>query len=230
MLRVVAFDGHCQPEADARHGRVDADHPTARIDQRAAGVAGIEGGVGLDHVLDDASTGRKRPPECAYNPGRHRAGKTERVAYRDDQLPDSEAIGVSELNLRQRRATDAHHGEIRQAVAPDDFELELATVGEAGGTVLDPRHDVRGGDEVAVGGHNDTATGSLAASASDTQRGHGRHDALGNRGHDGRVGVERLLFGELALEKQVGHIRVGPSARTRSTSTRAPRRSSSHSD
>src|SRR5204862_6522762 len=54
-LRGIAGYG----EADAlRHGDdggVDADHLTTRVNQRTAGVAGIEGRVGLNDVLDGAA-------------------------------------------------------------------------------------------------------------------------------------------------------------------------------
>ena len=65
--REVARDG----EADAlvaaglaEDGGVDADELAARVDQRAAGVARVDGGVGLDEVL----VGREPPFEAA--PGR----------------------------------------------------------------------------------------------------------------------------------------------------------------
>ncbi len=55
MLR-AEFDGMANPmpgkppvfESDHR---VDADELAARVDQRAAGIAGIDGCVGLDDVL-----------------------------------------------------------------------------------------------------------------------------------------------------------------------------------
>src|SRR5205823_14726465 len=56
--RVV--DRHGQAEADARDGGVDADQPTGAVDEGTARVAGVEGGVGLDDVLDEAA-GRACP-------------------------------------------------------------------------------------------------------------------------------------------------------------------------
>ena len=35
--------------------RVDADHPAAAVDQRAAAVARVQRGVGLDHVVDQVA-------------------------------------------------------------------------------------------------------------------------------------------------------------------------------
>ncbi len=47
-------DRHRQPEPDARDRRVDADDATVPVGQRATGVARVQRGVGLDHVLDQA--------------------------------------------------------------------------------------------------------------------------------------------------------------------------------
>ena len=57
-------------EADAlgRHDdrRVDADHLAAAVDQRAAAVAGVEGGVGLNDVVDQVAGDAAQ----AFAPGR----------------------------------------------------------------------------------------------------------------------------------------------------------------
>ena len=52
----VARYGKAQALRRQDDGGVDADDFAARVDQRAAAVAGVEGGVGLDHVVD------QRPP------------------------------------------------------------------------------------------------------------------------------------------------------------------------
>src|SRR6185503_13229880 len=52
--------GDGEPDADVavpglaggRDLRVDADHPRARVEERAAGVAGVDRRVGLDHLVD----------------------------------------------------------------------------------------------------------------------------------------------------------------------------------
>ena len=63
--------GDC--EADAlRPGDdcgVDADHLAVRSDQRSAGVAGVERGVGLDHVIDHAAVVRaQQRPRAEMTP------------------------------------------------------------------------------------------------------------------------------------------------------------------
>ena len=52
-------DGDCHPETDAGDRRVDPDQARPRVHERSTRVAGVEGGIGLDHVLDDAASGRE---------------------------------------------------------------------------------------------------------------------------------------------------------------------------
>ncbi len=58
---------HGQPEPDACDGGVDADHVPAAVRQRAAGVARVQRGIGLDDVVDHAHS--------AAGAGRQRAAK-----------------------------------------------------------------------------------------------------------------------------------------------------------
>jgi hypothetical protein len=113
--RVV--DRHGKAESDPRHRRVDADHPAGRITQRATGVAGVQGCVGLDHVLDDAHRAggarRERPTKGADDAGRHRTGETHRVSDRDDELTDPEVVGVAELGGSEITVGRSHDRQVR---------------------------------------------------------------------------------------------------------------------
>src|SRR6266545_699975 len=53
--RRVDRDG--QAESDAGDGRVDPDHAALAVGERSAGIAGVQGRVGLNHVLDDPPCG-----------------------------------------------------------------------------------------------------------------------------------------------------------------------------
>ena len=64
-------------EADALRAHddrgVDADHLAARVDERPAGIAGIEGRIGLDDVADQAAVLRaQRAADRADDAGRYR--------------------------------------------------------------------------------------------------------------------------------------------------------------
>jgi len=65
IASVVAFIGTANP-GHAGHGGVDSDQARLPVRQRAARVARVERGVGLDHVLDE-------PPVPIAVGGRQRA-------------------------------------------------------------------------------------------------------------------------------------------------------------
>src|SRR5947209_6626110 len=85
-------------EADARAGtrrredrRVDADQPSRRIQQRAARIAGIDRGVGLDHVGDlTAAAGWQPALERADDAAGQRLIEPEGIADRKCRLTDLE--------------------------------------------------------------------------------------------------------------------------------------------
>jgi hypothetical protein len=110
--------------------------PTTRraVGERAARVAGVERGVGLDHVVDDAAwragARRQRAAERRDDAGRDRAGEAVRVADRDDELADAQPLGVAELGGHEVARVGAQHREVRERVGADDLELELAAVDE----------------------------------------------------------------------------------------------------
>ena len=61
LIHHAAHHVHRDREADAvgaevlrEHGGVDADQLAVRVDQRAAGIAEIDGGIGLDEILEIA--------------------------------------------------------------------------------------------------------------------------------------------------------------------------------
>src|SRR5215208_8231561 len=78
-------------EADALrahdHGGVDADDPPARIDERAAGIAGVQRRIGLDDVVDQAAiAGAQRAANGAHHACGHRLLEAERIADGDREL------------------------------------------------------------------------------------------------------------------------------------------------
>ena len=77
---LAMLEGMAKPYALARgdDGRVDADHLAVEVDERTAGVAGVDGGVCLDEVVvgsgpDDPALGRD-------DARRDRVGQAEGVA------------------------------------------------------------------------------------------------------------------------------------------------------
>ena len=69
LIHHAAHQVHRNREADAvgaevlrQHRRVDADQLALGVDERAAGIAEIDGGIGLNEILEirDAAGGRGR--------------------------------------------------------------------------------------------------------------------------------------------------------------------------
>ena len=143
-----------QPEPDAGDRGVDADHPPERVRQGAPGVARVESGVGLDHVLEDAggapALGRERAAEPADHSGGHRPGQAQRAAHRHDQLADAQRLGVAEPRGPRCAAASADHREIRQRIGTDDVELGLGAVGEGCGSAVSTADHVCVGDDETV--------------------------------------------------------------------------------
>ena len=83
----VAGDRKADALRAADHRGVDADDSASRRHQRAAGIAGIERGVGLDHVLDRPAAARgERTAERRDDAGRDGGIEAERVADRHRDL------------------------------------------------------------------------------------------------------------------------------------------------
>ena len=51
-----ALDADVAAGVLAEHGGVDADQFAERVDQRAAGVAGVDGSIGLNEILEGGDT------------------------------------------------------------------------------------------------------------------------------------------------------------------------------
>ena len=151
--------------ADAAHGNgeadagaaivdrdVDADDLTVDVEQRAAGVAGIDDGAGLDEVAevllaaqgDLAGGGR----DDARGDG---AAETEGVADRDHRLAEHDVTGAAELGGREALVRDdLEDGDVVLLVGADETGLVLATVEEADRDAVGAADDVVVRDHVAL--------------------------------------------------------------------------------
>ena len=152
--------GHREADADrAAGGRddqgVDADHFAVEVEQRAAGIAAVDGGVGLDVVVigtrGDIAVARRD------DAGRHRAAEAERIADRDHPFAEPQLVGIAELHRGQRLVRlELQHREIGLLVDADDVGLELAAVVHDDVDLVGIRDDVIVGHDDA-GGIDDEA-------------------------------------------------------------------------
>src|SRR5262249_51857734 len=124
----VRWNGKADAGAAGDDRCVDADDLALHVHEWAAGVAGIDRGVGLDEVVERALT--DLAGLGADDPGRDRGLKPERGADRDDPVADLHLVGVAEPNRRELAlaVVQAEHGEVRLLVEADDLRLVLAAV------------------------------------------------------------------------------------------------------
>ena len=138
-------DGEADALARRDDGGIDADHLALEVDERAAGVAGIDRGVGLDEVLvgGDAHVGA---PGGADDPHRHRLVQPEGVADGDGPLADPEGVRIAQAGHAELVVgLEADEGEVGFRVGPEDLAPVFSLVGE-------PHRDLVGAlDHVEVG-------------------------------------------------------------------------------
>ena len=115
--------------------RVDADHLRLVVEQRAARVAGVDGRVGLDDVVDREAVRRR---DRALLHGTDDAGgggpvEPERIPDRDDRIADPHVVGVTELQRRQAAGTrlDPEDGDVGGGICADDLRLQRVLIREA---------------------------------------------------------------------------------------------------
>src|SRR5262245_12292565 len=182
------------------HGRFDADDLAARGDERAAGIARIERGVGLDHVIDQPARARpQRASERGDHAGGHRRLKAERIANRDDELAALEALGIAEPGRGECHGIfDAHEREVGIGVVADHARGERAPVDGRDVEARGAADHVAVGEDEAVGRHDDARAGAAWAAlvaGLDVEAHHRRTDAVDHVDNGARIGIEqRLIF------------------------------------
>ena len=143
---------------------VDAHQLAAQVHQRAAGVAGVDGGVGLDEILValDAQPGAAQRADDA---GCHGLTETEGIADGDDEVTHLHPVGIGDRYFGEPVGLDLDHGNVRFAVGADQLGAELAAVGQGDGDLVGLVHHVIVGQHVAATGidnHARTQTRTLA--------------------------------------------------------------------
>ena len=147
--------GHRKADADRAAGRrddqrVDADHFAVEIEQRPAGIAAVDGGVGLDVVVigtrADIAVARRD------DAGGDRAAEAERIADRDHPFAEPQLVGIAELHRDQRLVRlEFQHRQIGLLVDADQLGLELAAVVHDDVDLVGIRDDVIVGHDDARG-------------------------------------------------------------------------------
>ena len=139
------------------------------VDERAAGVAGVDGGVGLNHVPERHAAERR---ELAAEPGddaagHGRAAQPERVAEGNGVVAEAQRRGAADLDRLQIGRVDADDREVtlgRGAEHPSG-ELCVLSVREDDRHALGVLDDVVVGEDRAVAVDDDTGALALTPAA-----------------------------------------------------------------
>ena len=143
-----------------QHGGVDADQVALRVDERAAGIAEIDGGIGLNEILESRES-ELTAARGAHDALRHGLADAVGIADREHDVADAQCIGAAHGHDGQLGDVQMQNGDVRVGILPDDGRVGDATVGE-----LHPDR-IRARDDVLIrhdgaGGIDDDA-GSQAA-------------------------------------------------------------------
>ncbi len=113
-----------EPVGEIEEG-VDADHLAARIHQRSAGVAGVDGGIGLDEFARlIAIRFRVGPVQRADDAARHAELESIGIAEGQHHLARVQIPGVAPRNAGQIVPVDLDDGKIRQRVGADQLRRD----------------------------------------------------------------------------------------------------------
>ncbi len=115
------------------------------VEQRASGVAGVDGRVGLDGFFDDQAVGFLHLADGTDDAARQRSGEAEGIADGIDFLADLQIGRVAEGHRLQVGGFDLDYGQVVRLVGADDGGLICLAVVECD---LDL---ARFGDDVIVG-------------------------------------------------------------------------------
>ena len=205
-----AADGEADALGGGDDGGVDADDLGAGVEEGAAGVAGVEGGVGLEDVVDEAAgAGGEGAAEGADDAGGDGVFEAEGIADGDGDLADVDFAGIAEGEVGEIREIDAEDGEVGVGVVADDFGAGFAEVGGLDADFVGAVDDVAVGHDEAVGGDEEAgaaAAGAIFGAGLDVEDGGA---GLPDGGDDGvGVGVEELVVGG-RVGRTAGGVAVG---------------------
>src|SRR5262249_5669860 len=125
-----------EPDSDIAAGpgqdlRRDSDQFAAQIDERPARIALVDGGVGLQKVLEAPLVAPGRLTAFRANDAhRHGLADSERVADGENQVADFDPVGVAERHGRQARRANLDDCNVAGRVRAYDLGSEFTIVVE----------------------------------------------------------------------------------------------------
>ena len=173
VLGVVNRNGKAHARAGARIAldkRVDTHQLTVVVDERAAGVARVDGGIGLNHVgIDGIAAGGAHGRGAIQR--RHNARGdgllvAERRADRHDPLAHVELGGITDLDRRELGGVgvlELDDGQVARSIVAHELGLVGGTVVHGDHVLVVAVDHVVVGEDVALGIEHDARTDAARA-------------------------------------------------------------------
>ncbi len=148
-------------------GGVHADHGTARIDERAAGIAWIQRRIGLDHIVNEPpGAGTQAPPQGTDDSGGDGVFKAQGIADGDRQLPDLQIAAACKLNVRRAATAYPDHRQVRIGIVTEHIGPIALAIEGADANIVRAMDHVTVGEQQPVGRKEESGSGpALLASA-----------------------------------------------------------------
>lgn len=183
----VGGDGEAEAFTAAGLGEdegIDADDAAFGVDEGAAGVAGVDGGVGLD--VDHRVVGFELARGGGNDAEGHGVIEAEGAAKGHDDLALFDSVGIGEGEGGEVGFVDFEQGEVGFEVEADEGGADDAAGGaEGGGAGAGGVWEVGEGDLDALGAHDDVGVGDDVTAGVDDDAGAGALLAGGDAGFFG---------------------------------------------
>ena len=142
--------------AAAENGGVDADEPAFSINQRATGIARVDGGVGLDEILVLVEARQTASAQGADNPHGDRLANAEGIPDGQNHIANLQQVAVGKRDGRQAGGFDFQDGHIGRRIGADNLGgVILLVTRHVDLDFTGPLNHVVGGQDVTVGRNDD---------------------------------------------------------------------------
>ena len=140
--------------AAAENRGIDADHAAVRVEQRSAGIAGIDRRIGLDEILKRPET--DTAAQRADDPAADRLADAEGIADRQHHVANLELVAVAKRGGRKAGGLDLEDREVGKRVSADHLGfVALVRFADGNAHIIRALDHVVVGENVAVGGDDD---------------------------------------------------------------------------
>ena len=179
------------PSAPGKNRCVDSDQLATSIDERAARVSGIDGGIGLDEVFIVFDS---QPPATggADDSHGHRLSEAKRITHRKRNVPDFDLRRIAQHHVRQISRIYLDQSNVGLGICSNDARLHLALVCHGDGQFRCAINDVVVCDDVAIRTNDHTRSFSLLS-----------HGAIGHSESWKQI-AERIVLRKLGRPDHLG--------------------------